>query len=473
MSNFNKVIYVPNKTKITADNLNAIQDEIVRLGSSSGEGGVTGPQGPVGPQGERGPVGPQGEQGPKGDTGTFNADETFNSLNTTDKTVIGAINEVFQDVSNGKSSIAQAITSKGVTASANDTFPLLANKINNIQVKKYDTGDELNNSKFKFKTMFGIEYENFFAEHNLKGDIVISCNNTDLITSTSGQSGYSSYNSYALNNGIPYSLNRTGNGLNQHNEYIKGKYVIESGIDYNQKVKEILDLKTGSKITKVPEAIYISDMHGVFDGNYNALTEFNGELYYATIRLESIQEGAPEIPYVDIYELISNQWTLLTNINLLEHDFNGKFDTFDLFASNTSIFFIFNNVAIEIKKENYSTKTINLQSNTEISAFAEFNGNYYYKNGHSIMFTDGSYNGNKTVISTTMANEDFNNYLVNDNEFVYFVVGEEVYKIKNHSIIEKIKSQQEIQYVPIYNCTSFVNAKKVGDINDYNNIILL
>ncbi|MGL5750608.1 MAG: hypothetical protein ACRCXT_08780, partial [Paraclostridium sp.] len=41
--------------------------------------------------------------------------------------------EVFQSVSNGKTSIAQAITDKGVNASANDSFTELANKIASIE----------------------------------------------------------------------------------------------------------------------------------------------------------------------------------------------------------------------------------------------------------------------------------------------------------------------------------------------------
>ena len=72
MTTFTKVTYVPNKTKITADNLNAIQDELIRLGSSTGEGGIAGPagpQGPTGPIGPQGPAGAKGEQGPVGPKG--------------------------------------------------------------------------------------------------------------------------------------------------------------------------------------------------------------------------------------------------------------------------------------------------------------------------------------------------------------------------------------------------------------------
>ena len=69
MTTFTKITYVPNKTKITADNLNAIQDELIRLGSSTGEGGIAGPTGPIGPQGPAGAKGEQGPVGPKGDQG--------------------------------------------------------------------------------------------------------------------------------------------------------------------------------------------------------------------------------------------------------------------------------------------------------------------------------------------------------------------------------------------------------------------
>lgn len=60
---FQKVNYESKVTKITAKNLNDIQDEIIRLQN------MTGPQGPQGEQGPVGPAGPQGQQGPKGEKG--------------------------------------------------------------------------------------------------------------------------------------------------------------------------------------------------------------------------------------------------------------------------------------------------------------------------------------------------------------------------------------------------------------------
>ena len=68
----------------------------------------------------------------------------FNELATHSKTLVGGMNELFQSVSNGKSSIAQAITSKGVNASASDSFDTLSKKIKEIGVGgKYDEGELL------------------------------------------------------------------------------------------------------------------------------------------------------------------------------------------------------------------------------------------------------------------------------------------------------------------------------------------
>ena len=56
------------------------------------------------------------------------------TLNTTDKTLKGAINELFQNVSNGKELIASAITDKGVITSKTDTFQQMANNIRSIAI---------------------------------------------------------------------------------------------------------------------------------------------------------------------------------------------------------------------------------------------------------------------------------------------------------------------------------------------------
>lgn len=67
-----------------------------------------------------------------------NEDGTDIELSTTDKTIKGAINEVFQSASNGKKLIAQAITGKGVTTNNTDTFQVMADNIGKIT-----TGDSI------------------------------------------------------------------------------------------------------------------------------------------------------------------------------------------------------------------------------------------------------------------------------------------------------------------------------------------
>ena len=61
-----------------------------------------------------------------------NGDGSDIELPTTDKTIKGAITELFQDVSNGKTLVANAITDKGIKTLATDTFQTMATNISNI-----------------------------------------------------------------------------------------------------------------------------------------------------------------------------------------------------------------------------------------------------------------------------------------------------------------------------------------------------
>uniref|UniRef100_UPI0037097AD0 phage tail protein n=1 Tax=Paenibacillus ihumii TaxID=687436 RepID=UPI0037097AD0 len=72
-----------------------------------------------------------------------NAVGTLSNLLTTAKgNAVAAINELFTNVSNGKTQIASAITGKGVPASGSDTFPVLAQKIGQIQTNIEDVMQE-------------------------------------------------------------------------------------------------------------------------------------------------------------------------------------------------------------------------------------------------------------------------------------------------------------------------------------------
>ena len=73
------------------------------------------------------------------------------TLNTTAQDLKGAINEVFQNASNGKTLIAQAITGKGINATSNDTWQELATKISQIlgSSVKINSLNKLSDCKFK------------------------------------------------------------------------------------------------------------------------------------------------------------------------------------------------------------------------------------------------------------------------------------------------------------------------------------
>lgn len=59
-------------------------------------------------------------------------DEKFQSVNSQISSISNTQNELFQSVSDGKSKIAGAITDKGITTSASDTFQTMANNISQI-----------------------------------------------------------------------------------------------------------------------------------------------------------------------------------------------------------------------------------------------------------------------------------------------------------------------------------------------------
>lgn len=94
---------------------------------------------PKGAKGDKGDRGEQGLKGDKGNDGTFNPNTTFQELKTESKTVIGALNEVFTDVVNGKKMIATLINDKGGVATSNSTFKELCKEIQKLFPKDWET----------------------------------------------------------------------------------------------------------------------------------------------------------------------------------------------------------------------------------------------------------------------------------------------------------------------------------------------
>lgn len=121
-----------------------------------GDKGDVGPIGPQGEQGEQGPqglTGPKGDKGNKGEDGTFDATTTFPILETNNKTVLGAINEVFTNVVSGKTLIASIINDRGGMASNNNTFEELYRQIK-ILTAKWTTKADMPLARFGLVSIF-------------------------------------------------------------------------------------------------------------------------------------------------------------------------------------------------------------------------------------------------------------------------------------------------------------------------------
>lgn len=93
----------------------------------------------------------------------FNTVGTVANLKTTTKTdVVSAVNELFQNVSDGKSSIATAITAKGQNVTGDSTFAEMVIAIENITMesmggKKFATGSFTPDSSFRV-TVSGLSF---------------------------------------------------------------------------------------------------------------------------------------------------------------------------------------------------------------------------------------------------------------------------------------------------------------------------
>ena len=165
-----------------------------QLLSLKGEKGDRGEQGIQGEKGVKGDKGDRGEQGIQGNDGTFNPNTSFSNLETNNKTIIGAINEVFTSASNGKKLIAQAITGKGVETSESDTFSTMAKNISDIPSTSGEsiTTDEINflkaiKKKTKLSYLFyyypDSEIEGMFDTSNITdmGSMFSNCANLKTI----------------------------------------------------------------------------------------------------------------------------------------------------------------------------------------------------------------------------------------------------------------------------------------------------
>ena len=88
------------------------------------------------------------------DTSTAPYDNTTSGATATN--VQDALDEVFQSVSNGKGLIADAITDKGVSTSASDSFQTMADNIDSLMVGGKYTSDSLWDMLYRYRLVTNI-----------------------------------------------------------------------------------------------------------------------------------------------------------------------------------------------------------------------------------------------------------------------------------------------------------------------------
>ena len=129
------------------------------------------------------------------------------TLKTTAQDVKGAINEVFQSVSNGKKLVANAITGKGVNTLATDTFQTMATNIGKISAGVSIEGKiiTINNAKYKLSTDAKGNIIATIIKHTITNNLSNAINSntaTEIDDNVSYNANISANSGYVLSNVI-------------------------------------------------------------------------------------------------------------------------------------------------------------------------------------------------------------------------------------------------------------------------------
>lgn len=291
--------------------------------------------------------------------------ESVNGLSTQDKTVKGAINELkgkcddlLQSVSNGKSSIAQAITSKGVQASANDTFEGLSAKIKSIKSGKYDSGDTLKEGvHFKFSNE-PFKKDNFFEKYNItieqgyEGNVFLSSDNYIIVEiSKSG----------AVKEYIMYKYNSDSDTVSKERTISSGEATLkQEGIKL---IGKYIDSSYGVLIDfggpDGPSPNY--DQDGLMQSKVY-YSEYESKIY-SLVAKNKVEENFLKM-YFSLYELKGNSFELLEE-DIPSNNENGNASNL-IFTAGENHFCIASkgsgNLVIEaLNKTNFEIKTVKTQ----------------------------------------------------------------------------------------------------------------
>lgn len=217
--------------------------------------------------------------------------DTYSGLSTTNKTIIGSINEVFQNVSNGKSSIAQAVTSMGVSASASDSFSSLASKIKSIPLKKYDSGDKLKKGVNFYFDWGSIVKETASSSMNFSGTVRKRSKNYIFTTDD-----FWNYNFYRYNSSTN-SYEKAGTASDSSISYLVDGYYMRYGTVYS--------IDTGAQIS-LPSMEVPPTATGFTFSTSALLEDDNGFIYLVYIGngTESYQGMPVKYCYYEVYFLM-------------------------------------------------------------------------------------------------------------------------------------------------------------------------
>ncbi|HID0769588.1 TPA: hypothetical protein ACXC99_003685 [Clostridium botulinum] len=254
---------------------------------------------------------------------------------TENKTITGAINELFTFASNGKIKIATAITGKGVQASGSDSFDTLSNKITSIKVGDCNFGDVFPVSKIELVNkqpqiwnfighsskvnaiavdksgyIYSGSDDNTFKEINSNGQQVLSFNpdNTPVKKIAVDKNGYI----YIATNKSVIKMDKQGNIFWSYNfPYINSLTVDSAGYVYAASTSAICINPNGEKewITSSGDtinAIAVTGNGNVYTGKQNqssSLKKIVGEpkWYNTYYNADYIATDAMEGDYSSIY----------------------------------------------------------------------------------------------------------------------------------------------------------------------------
>lgn len=393
--------------------------------------------------------------------------ESINGLSTQEKTVKGAINELkgkcddlLQNVSNGKSSIAQAITSKGVQASANDTFEGLSTKIKSIKSGKYDSGDTLKEGvHFKFSNE-PFEKDDFFEKYNITieqgyvGNVFLSSDNY-IIVEISKSGAVKEYIMYRYNSDSDTvskerTISSTDGTLRQEGIKLIDKYIESNGI--------LIDFGGPDG----PSPNY--DKDGLMQSKVY-YSEYESKVY-SLVAKNKVEENFLKM-YFSLYELKGNSFELLED-DIPSNNKTGNASNL-IFTVGENYFCIASsnqgNAFIEtIKKDSFDIKTISpkqslmVQDLKEIDVLFSLNDFIFY----SIMGKNPT--DVEGICIQNIEDQSIELKLKQNNEDRYFFLGSS----RKNILYNK---EKQTAYIPLVTDTKGkIELMKQINIKDKNNV---